>query len=309
MTSQAILVVDDQPVNLELIADFLEVEKYDLDFVDSGEAALAKILGEGKKRYDLVLLDRMMPGINGIEVLKKIRADPNLSTIPVIMQTAAASPSEVKEGLDEGAWYYLTKPFDPRTLRALVKAALRDTADVAGERDSEAAHALVFSLLDTGRYRFQSPLEARALAKLLATRTANQERGALGLTELLINAIEHGNLGITYQEKKQLLESGAWEGEIERRLQYPGSAKKWATIAMDCSDTTIRFTIEDQGDGFDWASYMEIDPARAYDPNGRGIALARTMGFDGITYMGKGNIVVATASLRPKEGTSDPLNI
>src|ERR1700755_3136560 len=71
----------------------------------------------------------MMPGLDGREVLRRMKAEPRLSHTPVVMQTAAAAPDEVCEGLTAGAHYYLTKPYAPSTLRTIVRAALDHARD------------------------------------------------------------------------------------------------------------------------------------------------------------------------------------
>ena len=118
-----LLVVDDVEENRDLLARRLKREGYDVAIAESGSAALATL---ATKRIDLVLLDVMMPGISGIDVLKAIRADPRISTIPVIMATARSDSADVVEALDLGANDYVTKPIDFPVLNARVMSALRN---------------------------------------------------------------------------------------------------------------------------------------------------------------------------------------
>ena len=114
----------------------------------------------------------------------------------------------------------------------------------------------------------------------------------------MVNAVEHGNLGVTYQEKAHLKWEGDWEGEINRRIALPENQNRIATIRVERDKPfAARFTITDQGEGFDWQKFLTFDPDRAYDPNGRGIAMAKMMSFSSIEYQGKGNIVVACVTL------------
>jgi hypothetical protein len=111
----------------------------------------------------------------------------------------------------------------------------------------------------------------------------------------MVNAVEHGNLGVTYQEKAQLKWEGDWEGEIARRLTLPEYSDRVATIRVErLAAETVRFTISDEGAGFDWQKFLTFDPDRAYDPNGRGIAMAKMLSFASLEYQGLGNVVVAT---------------
>jgi len=120
MMLRRVLVVDDEPINLMIIREYLEGPLYDLDMVESANIAWQR-LESAATAYDLVILDRMMPGMNGIELLRLMKADPRFNTIPVIMQTAATSPDQVREGIEAGAYYYLAKPYEPETLIAIVR--------------------------------------------------------------------------------------------------------------------------------------------------------------------------------------------
>jgi hypothetical protein len=145
-----------------------------------------------------------------------------------------------------------------------------------------------------GTFEFRTLDEAHRLAGMLSGYCQNPTCAGLGLIELMINAIEHGNLGISYLEKSELKRENRWEAEIAKRLNEPHWHSLKATIEFELIEGEVVFTITDQGEGFDWVPFMEFDPARAYDMNGRGIAMARTLGFKHIEYRGVGNCVVAT---------------
>ena len=70
-----------------------------------------------------------------------------------------------------------------------------------------------------------------------------------------------------------------------------------ASVRAELSPQAIVFTITDQGEGFDWQKFMQFDPERAFDPNGRGIAMAKAMSFSSLCYQGKGNVVVASVAV------------
>ena len=117
----------------------------------------------------------------------------------------------------------------------------------------------------------------------------------MGLVELLVNAVEHGNLGITYAEKSALRQASRWEDEVERRLSQEPWRSRRARVALRREGSQVEFTITDEGAGFDWKPFLDFDPARAFDLNGRGIAMARKLGFSSLEYRGAGNIVVVRA--------------
>jgi hypothetical protein len=145
---------------------------------------------------------------------------------------------------------------------------------------------------------FRTIDEVHALAKSLITATCPDHPDVvLGLVELMINAVEHGNLGITYEEKTELDQAEQWDAEIEKRLNLPENQKKSATIHWECNSEEAVFTICDQGDGFDWHPYMGVEQQCIHGLHGRGITMARAMSFTHLEYQGCGNIVRAVVKL------------
>jgi DNA-binding response OmpR family regulator len=287
-----ILVIDDDPLVRGLLEYQLRRAGYEPAMAEDGAHGLA-MLQEEPERFASVLLDRTLPGLNGMEVLFRLKADDALRALPVIMVTGIADPESVREGLEAGAYYYLTKPFDSPMLLAIVRTAVNDRREHRTLRDRARRTVGTFSLMVRGDYRLRTLEEARDLAGLLAQCSADPERIVVGLSELLINAVEHGNLGITYEEKSALIDAGGWEAEVARRLQLPGNRDKRAKVAFERTEGEIRYRIEDCGDGFDWRRYLEISPARAFHTHGRGIAMSRNLSFDRLEYFGAGNQVVA----------------
>jgi CheY-like chemotaxis protein len=286
-----ILVVDDEPMNLEIIAEHLEGIRYDLEFAGDGAEAW-ELLDRQPGKFDLVLLDRMMPVMSGMELLQKLKADGRFRHLPVVMQTAAAAKEQVAEGLRQGAYYYLTKPFERVVLLAIVEAALEQTRI----RNSLQKDRLDYSTLSSAEFTFRTLEEARRLAGFLARLTAQPDQAVLGLCELMINAIEHGNLEISYAEKSAFNEAGTWRGEVERRLGLPRFAGRQATAKFRRLPGRLEFEIRDEGPGFDWHQYLEMSPERAYDSHGRGIAMARIVSFSEVNYSDAGNVVTAVVT-------------
>lgn len=123
--SQLILVVEDEEAIRELIGINLQAAGYRVDFAVDGTQALEKVK---TIHPDLILLDWMLPGLDGLDVLRRLKADSKLAVIPVMMLTAKSEESDIVLGLEMGAADYLTKPFSNKVLIARIRAILRREA-------------------------------------------------------------------------------------------------------------------------------------------------------------------------------------
>ena len=146
MSKATILVVDDEEDIRELVALNLDREGYKVLTCETGEQALAVARS---KTPDLVVLDLMLPGIDGLEVCKRLKADPGLRHIPVVMLTAKGEESDIVAGLELGADDYITKPFSGKVLVARVRRLLRKVSEAADEKSLVKIHGLV---IDPGRH-------------------------------------------------------------------------------------------------------------------------------------------------------------
>lgn len=116
--SRSILVVDDDPAIRKILSQSLEMEGFVIYQASDGEEALEAI---DSTSPDLVILDVMMPKMNGFDVLKSVRSSPTTADLPVVMLTARSSQEDVWEGWREGVDYYMTKPFDIEELLRFVE--------------------------------------------------------------------------------------------------------------------------------------------------------------------------------------------
>jgi CheY-like chemotaxis protein len=306
MTRPCLLIVDDEPMNLEILHEALTDAGYETVSATNGEEALAALQAE-PDRFHAVLLDRMMPGINGIEVLQRMKIDNRLRLIPVILQTARAGTEDIREGLQAGAFYYLCKPFDDQTMLAVVRTAVDDYLRFLSVRAQQTRTAQTVGLATSLAFEIRTPDEARDVSSLLASALPNASGIGIGLMELLLNGIEHGNLGISYKDKGRLLADDAWTSEIERRLALPENADKRVRLRVERTGAEITFSVEDDGAGFDWTPYLDFCPSRAFDSHGRGIAMARALSFASVEYRGRGNEVVARLLLPPSTAAGEAL--
>lgn len=161
------------------------------------------------------------------------------------------------------------------------------------------------------RHRFRTPEEARNLSRMLAAFFPDPARAFQGLNELLLNAVEHGNLGLGFEEKTLLLRQGKWHETIMMRSHLAPFMHRHASAELHLEEQSVSVVVRDEGHGFDWRPFMDISPERLTLPNGRGIAFARAFGFSRVQYRGRGNEVRCTQfrSVSPtteKSGDSGP---
>jgi two-component system phosphate regulon response regulator PhoB len=141
MARERVLVVDDEQDLLELVAYNLNKEGYRVASVSSGEEALA---AAKRDLPDLIVLDLLLPTVDGLEVCRRLKMDTRTQHIPVLMLTAKSEEADVVTGLELGAEDYVTKPFSPRVLVARVKAVLRRRSkDSSDEESAVTVHDLV----------------------------------------------------------------------------------------------------------------------------------------------------------------------
>jgi len=149
MKREKVMVIEDEPDILEMIDYNLIREGYETCSALDGESGICLIAAE---KPDIVLLDLMLPGINGIEVCRRVKGDPRTEHIPVIMVTAKGEEKDIVNGLGIGADDYVSKPFSPKELIARIKAVLRRTQIRREKHTSNEIIVVDGVVIDTGRH-------------------------------------------------------------------------------------------------------------------------------------------------------------
>lgn len=287
-----ILAVDDNEIEIEFLKKHARDFGHNIQEAADGQKALA-VLKEKKNKIDIVILDQEMPVMDGLTAIKHMKSDPDLRNIPIVMLTAADKTEDIEKGLNAGVFYYLVKPVKKAVLRSVLAAAGRAARQNRALEHEMERHCISFDLIDSCKFKFSTLAEAESLAVFMANCFPDPRRVLSGLGELLINAVEHGNLGIGYEKKHELVKAGTWRTEVLRLQQSPEHAQKEAIVSVSRKKDGIYIVIEDQGEGFDWKKFMAIDLSRAGDSHGRGIAQAKATSFDKLIYNEKGNKAVA----------------
>lgn len=297
-TAPQALVVDFDPRGEGVVRRALTRIGLRVESAESWERAV-ELLADPASVYDLVVVDQAMCGTGSFKLVQRIHSIPHRAHLPVVIQTPAGGAARFQTGLEAGASYCVPKPFNQLELRTVVRAALSERSRRRARERQPRARPAALECLEEARFSFRTTEEAHRLATLLSAMCPDQEIVLIGLSELLINAVEHGNLGIAYAEKSALRRADLWEAEVARRLALPEYRHRRAQVALSRRTNRLVFTITDQGLGFDWRKYMRFDPRRACDLHGRGIALARSISFEHLAYRDPGNVVEAAVSLLP----------
>ncbi|GAB4011366.1 MAG: response regulator transcription factor [Bdellovibrio sp.] len=147
MNEKKILLVEDEIHIAEMMKQQLEMNGHKVHLINNGQEALSYIQDSNQvSSFDLFILDRMLPGTNGIEICKFLRLYNQTKMSPILMVTAMTKPEQIVEGLDAGADDYVTKPFDMNVFNARVKSLLRRVDQMKLSLPKDSGH--VFSLLD-----------------------------------------------------------------------------------------------------------------------------------------------------------------
>lgn len=287
--TKKILIVDDEEFNLDILNTFLQDAGFETITATNGLEAIAQL--EKSEVVDAIVLDRMMPMMDGMQFMNTINGLEKYKHIPVIMQTAASTSQQIMEGILAGVFYYLTKPYERSTLLAIVNSALEQHITQSVSLDEVTSYRKAMKLLVEGSFKFRTIEEAKDLCFIISRAFPEADKILFGLNEIAVNAVEHGNLGITFEEKKVLLANATWQQEIVKRLNMPKYSNRYATLDFTITATHFEIVVKDMGDGFDHGKFISFDPARLTDPNGRGIAMAKMYSFSDITYNEKGNEV------------------
>ncbi len=167
-----ILVIDDLPDNVFLLKDRLENEGYEVLTADCGNSGIEKAIDEIP---DLILLDVMMPDINGFEVCKTLVNDGRTSDIPILLVTAKTDAEDTKEGLDAGAFDYIKKPINKIELIARVKSALKlsDANKLLVEVEKRNTF---FATVVTANHRIKQPLTILSLSSAAIKRELKKDK-------------------------------------------------------------------------------------------------------------------------------------
>ncbi|MBI2790511.1 MAG: ATP-binding protein [Gammaproteobacteria bacterium] len=142
-------------------------------------------------------------------------------------------------------------------------------------------------------FSFQDIEEASQIAEFITSHCPlhYQKRVQIGINEIFINAIEHGNLGISCELKSYLKKRNQWEQEIHNRLGKEENRSKFVNVKFELNPNSLSITVKDQGCGFDWKNFCKPNKINSHKQHGRGILMAKEYCFDSMEFSQKGHEV------------------
>ena len=242
-----VLIVDDVPDNLALLHDALDESGYTVLVATSGEGALERA---AQARPDVVLLDAVMPGLDGFEVARRLKGNPATAHIPILFMTGLAETEHVEAAFEAGGVDYVTKPIRPREVIARIAAHVKGARQARQARNALDAfgHAVITVRAGDGRLLWQTPLARELLQAVDATRAAGT-RGPV-LSEPLLDWLQAqavlavGGPPPTLGHPLVLARDGR---RVSFALHEPTGEDEWLVVLTESND---RATIEALGLAF-----------------------------------------------------------
>jgi CheY-like chemotaxis protein/anti-sigma regulatory factor (Ser/Thr protein kinase) len=282
-----VLVVDDQEALRSLLARLLEREGFDPVQAEDGAQAVELYKSEAPL---VVVSDIMMPRMDGLALLNEIRRIDRNAT--VILMTGQGNEDVLLKALRGGASNFFKKPFNVRELIDEIRKVV--------DFRLEAARSSLFSpLLEEETKRFVVPhadspffpiinqITLQLPCLLPAEDILNLK---IGIEEVITNAIEHGNLGISFEEKNKAIQEGRLTELIADKGRESDAAGRKVSISSRLTSEIFEIVIRDDGTGFDWRTLPAVEPENLLAFNGRGIFLTKIY-FDEVLYNDAGNEV------------------
>lgn len=297
-----VLLVDDEPLVREELGGFLEDEGYDVLTARDGDEGLELFR---QHEPDMVITDAKMPKREGLDLARAILEEN--AHVPITMITGHGSERMAIAALRLGITDFIKKPVQITDLLAALDR-MQDALKLATVRAECGAMVpeSVRLLRRSRRYELGNdtsviPPFVKSLVDDMGIGIDNRRRDGLqlALREVLLNAVEHGNLEVSYQEKTEASEQGSLDTLLAARLGNSELAARQVFVDVTRTEGEILVLVEDQGRGFDWRSIPDPrDPANLLRGHGRGVLLAH-LSVDELLFNNAGNQVTLIVRLAP----------
>lgn len=283
-----ILVVDDSAMDRQVVSGFLRDAKYQTEFAEDGEEALAHVAATPP---DIVLTDMQMPGMGGLALVKELRA--RYAGIPVVLMTGQGSETTAMDALRAGAANYIPKAnLDLDLVRVI--DLVRDTSVTARHREQargflQAQESTYVLGYERGGIRSLVSHLQDAVKQMELCPNDELIRVGTALTEALTNAVDHGNLELDSALRES--SDGDYRRLGDERSRTEPYRHRRVHVDAHLTRQTATFVVQDEGPGFDVSSLPDPrDPENLNKVHGRGVLLIRTF-MDDVEYNDAGNRV------------------
>ncbi len=281
-----LLLIDDNRDLLDYLSDFFMIYNYEVITAETKKDGLCHF---ETFRPEIVITDMKLPDGNGNEIVKHIKS--SAPDVPIIVITGYSDQEEIVAALKNGAVDILKKPFRSKDLKFLINKV--ETLFRRKQKEVNSG----FIKWEKSEYRLENDIfSIPSMIDLIFSRVThvvdNTSFLRIGLQEILVNAIEHGNLGITFEEKQSLLDKkDNYNKYLQERAQQEPYKDTFVQILVFTTPEYLKIIIRDQGQGFDLYELPDLnDPENFLRESGKGILMAMNA-FDKIEYNELGNEV------------------
>jgi DNA-binding response OmpR family regulator len=291
-----VLIVDDEVILRNLLVRYMSKEGFEPIEAADGESAveLYRIT-----KPACVVSDVVMPKMDGIDLLTKIRKiDPQAV---IILMTGFGNEDVLLHALRGGAANFFKKPFNFQELLDCIKSIIKHKAEIDEANffsdalveetkvfEIETRKANIFPVINQISIHLRNIFPESEIINL-----------KIGIEEMLANAVEHGNLRITYEEKNRAIEQGKLGLLIQERIKENNNGLKKIFVQSRLTQNNLKVVVTDEGEGFDWHVIPDPREANFLAYNGRGIFLTKIF-YDSVIFNTKGNEVTIIKKKKEK---------
>lgn len=286
-----------KPEDREIYRSYSIDRKLNIIDANSGNECL-QLLKKHKGRISAIVTPLTLDDMEGLDLLKELKRKLEWNYIPTIVITSDINEKNLVESVNAGAFYYLERPFGQEVFASVLNKAIKDYTTYVFYL-SKAQNVNISRLVTKGQFKFRTFKEGYEVADWLASLCLGHSRDdiVVGFIELLINAVEHGNLEIGYEEKSARMKSGQYLEGLVAKLEEPSSKERYVTVDFSHQNGYLEVCITDEGKGFDFKKYLVMDKKRMFHSHGKGIIMASNLYFDELEYLPPGNTVKVRVKL------------
>lgn len=291
-TDQYIYVIGEHGDWLEKLKHLLKGTKYHLYICPDIEDTIERCLNQ-KTFPNTIIIDDVTLKHFELKSLKAAASNQS-GDCNIILATQHENPSTIRQALKRGVFFFITPSYSTEMAITTLERAMNTEVSLASQLNALDPQSHLPYLVNQASFTIKTPTEAQTIATILGYIAPSPHRISVGLLELLLNAIEHGNLGIGFLKKSELLSNGSFHDYVNEKLSEPGYCDKQVSLKFNKSDDKFTYEITDQGKGFSPDAFLEFEQQRSLEKNGRGILIAKRYSFDELSFENDGRTVVAS---------------